>query len=114
MNVVTMRVNESDVRDIFDTQLDSNSLVKHIKAASSVVDEVQATGEVGPERLELIELYLAAHYATVQDPRVGSESVGSASYDYERTEYLEMADNLDPTNTVDQDTQDFYIHTPDF
>lgn len=105
-----MRTSESQVRDIFDTNLDDASLVQHIRAANTIVDEVAQASNLGSERLEMIEMYLAAHYASVQDPRVTSESVGSASYDYQQTEYLQMAKTLDPTGVVDQQDQEFEIY----
>lgn len=90
-----------------DTDLTSDVLEQHIMAANAKVNDISKKDpSITEEKLGLIELYTAAHFATVQDPQVSSESIGSASWGYSLTEYLEIAISLDPTGTLDPDGSD--------
>jgi hypothetical protein len=98
------RVTATDVEDIYDTDLPSASLDAHIEAATALVDDVAANGSVSASRLATIEKYVAAHFISLQDPRVEDEAIGSAEWSYEtETTYMQLAMQLDPTNTLDPD-----------
>lgn len=100
------RITEADLQDVFDTSLNSSSLSQWIDIASGVVDDIAAQDEsIGSSRLEQIELMLAAHYASTQDPRIESASAETRSVEYKSTDYATdyyaTAVGLDPTGTVD-------------
>lgn len=98
-----VRTTAADVADIYDTELETGSLTAHIEAASALVDDVaEADSSVSADRLALIETYAAAHLASLQDPRVTDESIGSASWSYDtQSSYMQMAIQLDPTGVLD-------------
>lgn len=52
-------------------------------AANELVTEVCADAGYSPERLELIERYLAAHFYTLRDPRPTSERAGPVEASYQ-------------------------------
>lgn len=110
-----MRVTPDEVRDITDDSLEDSALERHIQAATIKVNDIaEIDTSLSSSRLELIELYLAAHVATTQNPQITSETVGSGSWDYVVTEYLEMAADLDPTGTLDPDgNEPADIYVPD-
>lgn len=63
------------------------------------------TGEgVSSSRLTKIELYLACHYVTLQDPRLRQQQVDDVRETYQRdtqvTEYLRQAIAEDPTGII--------------
>lgn len=100
-----VRTDTESVKDIFNTSIGDEALKLHINAAAEVVDEVSdADDSVTTQRLELIETYVAAHFASAQDRRVTSEEVGDARFDYqgptETTQYWETATSLDPTGVL--------------
>jgi len=117
------RTTESDVSDIFDTDLDSASLSAWIEIANSVVDDIAAKDNtIGSTRLEQIEKLLAAHYASAQDQRIENVSRETASVTYQGetgmnlrgTKYGQQAIQLDPTgllSTLGKPTAS--INTPD-
>lgn len=99
------RVTPSEVRSIFSTDLTDDALTRFINMAAEVVDDVTASApDVSDQRLHLIEMNMAAHIATSDDPQPLQESVGSASFMYVRdrtvTEYLKTAADLDPSNVI--------------
>lgn len=97
------RTTAADVADIYDTEVDTASLEAHIEAASALVDDVAETdSSVTEDRLALIETYVAAHFVSLQDPRVTDETIASASWTYDtQTSYMDMAIQLDPTGVLD-------------
>lgn len=104
------RTSVSAVKDIYDVQNDSvtdASIQAHIDAASELVDEIEANGDLPSSRLETIEQYLAAHLLSLQSPRLDSETIGSNELDYEHSStYLETAKMLDSTDTLDTETEE--------
>lgn len=95
------RITASDVQDIYDTDLGTGPIDAHIDAATELVDDIEAAGDVSSSRLAQIETYVAAHFVALQDPRVESETLGSGKWDYDTdTRYLDMAIRLDPTDTL--------------
>lgn len=102
------RTDASSVSEIFDTELTNAQLKAHINAAAALVDDVESTGSVPDQRLELIETYVAAHFAASQDPREKEAEVGDAAFTYqgpeETTQYWETATSLDPTGVLSGNT----------
>lgn len=98
------------MKEIFNTTLATSSLEHHINFAASIVDDIEETADNNePDRtFEQIEQYLSAHVASTQDPRVSDSSVGDSSFTYkgptETTQYWEIANALDPTGTLGEDT----------
>lgn len=107
-SVGTPRTNRSDVREIFDTDLSNDALDAWIDTAHNVVQKQLADtadgDEVGSKVLEELEKYLAAHLASSQDPRVATETVGDAEFEYQRdpnqTDYWSVVVTLDPTGRL--------------
>ncbi len=56
-----------------------------IATANLLVDDVAATGDacLSPKKLELIERWLAAHFAALNSQKVVSKSIAGASASYE-------------------------------
>lgn len=98
-------VDEDDVRTIFSTDLSDDALIEFINMAAETMDDVRAKSpDIPLQRQRLIEMNLAAHYATSDDPQALQESVGDASFMYVRdrevTEYLKTAADLDPSGMI--------------
>jgi len=100
------RVTNSEVQEIFDTDLSTDSLDAWIEIASEVVDDIDTNSDsISDTRLTQIEKLLAAGYAATQDPRITSASRETASVSYQRqddypNEYIAQAVSLDPTGVV--------------
>lgn len=99
------RVTASEVKEIFDTDIEDSALHNFINMAAERVDDISdADSSVSSTRLELIEMNLAAHYASTLDPRVSQEQIADARFKYkgvdETTDYWMTAVDLDPTNTL--------------
>jgi hypothetical protein len=100
------RVTNSEVEEIFDTDLSTTSLDAWIDIASEVVDDIDSNSDsITDARLKQIELLLSAGYAATQDPRITSASRETASVNYQRqseypNEYIAQAVSLDPTGVV--------------
>jgi hypothetical protein len=78
-----------------------DALANHLNRASLQIDVIEAQADVSDETLEYLELYWAAEVATSQFPQAVSESMMSASKDYDvRTTYGELAVDMDPTGTL--------------
>lgn len=93
----------SALQEILDTSLDTSSLQAHIDAADYEVDEIQdKDSSISDGRLTEIHKWLAAHYATSQDPRADSTSRETASISYadDNADYKSIAIRLDPTGTI--------------
>ncbi len=58
-------------------------LTPFIFPSNELVTEICAPKGYTPERLELIERYLAAHFYTLRDPRPVSEGAGSVNTTYQ-------------------------------
>jgi len=97
----------SEVKEIFDTDLDDSQLHNWVNMAAETTDDVESHGELSSNRLKLIEKNLAAHYAATQDPRVSEETIGDAQFDYkgttETTDYWRTALRLDTTEFFEED-----------
>lgn len=100
------RVTDCEVKEILNTEVDTTPF---ITTANLIVTEELGTSTLSDARLKQIELYLAAHFATLRDPQVKSEKVGDASVTYavdskgkglETTAYGQTALALDTTGTL--------------
>jgi len=114
------RVTNSDVLDVFDTDLSTDSLDRWIRIASNKVDNIESVSDsLTADELEDIELMLAAGYAAIQDPRISSASRETASVSYQRNdewpnEYIAQAVALDPTGVIaDQYKRTATLDVPD-
>lgn len=100
------RVTNSEVQEIFNTDLSTDSLDAWIEIASEVVDDIDSNSDsITDARLTQIEKLLAAGYAATQDPRITSASRETASVSYQRqdeypNEYIAQAVSLDPTGVI--------------
>jgi len=100
------RISTSDLQEVFDTDLSTTSLDRWIAIANETTDDVAGVDpSLSATRLEQIELMLAAHYASSQDPRLKSASAETKSADYRKnedysTDYMATAVSLDPTGVV--------------
>jgi len=109
-------VEESDVKEILDTDLDN--LTPFIDTAHLDVKDL----EYSDDRLAQIEKWLAAHYAAIRDKRVESKSIegdredyaGETGMGYNATQYGQQALMLDKEGQLDTttDTKDVkFKHT---
>lgn len=100
------RITNSDLQDVFDTDLSTDSLDAWIEIAHEITDDVAGVDpSLSSTRLAQIEKMLAAHFTAAQDPRLSSASRETASAEYQRndeyaTDYMATAVSLDPTGVV--------------
>jgi hypothetical protein len=107
---MTLRVNTSEVKEIFETNI--TDLVPFITAANTVINDQLATeisnGSVSSATLKEMERWLAAHFASARDQRPVEEKLGEATMKYQGTSgegllsttYGQMAMELDPTGQL--------------
>lgn len=108
------RVNASELREIFETDLSATRLDAFIGAANKVVNDRLSGRGIASDTLKEIERFVAAHMASVSDPRVTKETVGPVSATFEArvrsdsrqglemTFYGQQAMMLDPTGQLAQ------------
>lgn len=99
------RVTVSEVKEIYDTDMSDATMKQFINMAAEIVDEISdADSDLTTQRLSLIEMNVAAHYASSLDPRVAEEQAGDIRQKYkgdpEKTEYWRTAKSLDPTGQL--------------
>lgn len=101
------RTTATDVNEVLDTTI--SNLTPWVEAANSVVDRVEkqdTNNDLSTDDLTRIEKFLAAYYATAQDPR--AESLSGASRSESRygvdgdanASYREVAEAIDTTGVV--------------
>jgi hypothetical protein len=74
------RVNDTEVKEIITTSLDTTPF---IIAANALVTEILGDDTtIGATMLKEIERWLAAHFTAISDPRAHTESLGEASVKY--------------------------------
>jgi hypothetical protein len=72
------RVTVAMISDIISTDLSESSINACINTAHHIVDaQLVSDGILDAEMLTDIEMYLAAHFVAVRDPRATSERIGS-------------------------------------
>lgn len=101
------RVEPKQVRDLIETELSDEQINAHINTAHLFTDEI--TGLL-PERLDMIEMWLSAHFVAITDPELKGESVGgewSVQYNMANpgeglraTRFGQQALQLDTTGTL--------------
>lgn len=100
------RITTTQLNDVFDTDLSTDSLDEWIAIANEITDDVAGVDpSLSSTRLEKIELMLACHFASNQDPRLSSASAETKSAEYRKnedysTDYMATAVSLDPTGVV--------------
>ena len=104
-----IRTNPTLVSEIIEVDPRIN-LDPFILSASVLVDEIEQNpkSNLTPERLELIERWLAAHFYAMRDPRAETEKAGSVGVTYQSkvdlnlslSHYGQMAIVLDTTGTL--------------
>ena len=78
-----MRTTERDVLDLIDTDLEEREVTPFLRTANVVVtDAVGDDADYSSDLLEQLELWLAAHFVAIRDPRVVSETIGDAKATY--------------------------------
>lgn len=74
------RVTAENVRDVIDTKLGNTEIDLAIATAHILTDdEIAPKGVLSEERLQLVELYLSAHFVTLRDRRVASQNLSDGS-----------------------------------
>ena len=106
------RTNTLNLKKIFETDLDDDTLQLFIDDANALVNERLAGKGISEELLTRIERYVAAHMASTRDPRALDEEVGDAKTRIEGrvrafdavglygTFYGQQAISLDPTGEL--------------
>ncbi len=73
-------ISPNSVRLIMDTDLDDPQIVAALEAAEPLVLRLRGLPEA---TLTQIRIWLAAHFASMLDQRIGSQRAGDASTDFE-------------------------------
>ena len=84
------RATPSSVASIIELD-ETIGLVPFISAAHSLVEEIAVESGHDEARLTLIEIWLAAHFYTVRDPRTTAERAGPVSANYQSAVDLGLA-----------------------
>lgn len=108
------RVQPSEVKEIFDTELSNTAVQQWIEIANTLVDRISdRDSSITSTTLTQIEKLAACHLAATQDPRLeqASAETRSATYQgetgmgWESTIYGQQALALDPTNVLANSTK---------
>jgi hypothetical protein len=102
------RVDAEQVRDIISTGLTDGQVNAMINTAHLVIEERLGDKRLSASLLGQIELWLAAHYVCMRDPRKKQVKVDDTSVTYQgetgmglkATSYGQQAMDLDPTGTL--------------
>ncbi len=107
---MALRTDAPEVCAIIDTDLTGDTVLPFITTASVLVDEhlTSETPALSDDLLKQIEMYLAAHFITLWDPRALKEEAGDTKFTYEgktgegldSSRYGQMAQTLDPTGKL--------------
>lgn len=109
MSEAAFRVDAGEVQEIIETDLPHNRVQACIRAANVMVTGRLASTDLSVDELTQIELWLAAHFVALADPRVVKETVGHASTSYQTgqtgmgldaTTYGQQALTFDWTGTL--------------
>lgn len=99
------------IKDIYDTSLTDSQLMAFMNDANLFVTEELVGLGMSAARLEAIEKYLAAHFASLRDVRTERESIGGewsftvqgeTGMNLDATFYGQQAKLLDTTGTLDK------------
>jgi len=69
------RVTEEELRGVIKTSLTDDDIKRFIATANVVVDELLLGEAYSANLLKQIELWLAAHFLAVRDPRTSSDTI---------------------------------------
>lgn len=100
------RTNEPAVREIIDTELESQQVQRFMDDAALWIDEELDTTENAftADRLEIIERWLSAALIRVRDLGLSNANMGDVREQYQVdatvTDYLLRAASFDPTGTI--------------
>ena len=106
-----LRATGAEVREIIETDLDDDQVLPFLDTSNVLVDEhLIVTPAISAPLLKKIEIYLAAHFITLWDPRSQKEEAGDTRFTYEgktamgldSSKYGQMAQTLDPTGKLSQ------------
>ncbi len=84
------RVTDIEVAGIIDVD-SSIDLTPFINTASSLVDELCSGVGYDETRLKLIELWLAAHFYAIRDPRTTGEGIAGVSVSFQGSTGMNLA-----------------------
>jgi len=105
------RVNAERVKEIFDTEMTAAQINSFINVAHRFIDANLLSQGLAATTLEDIELFLSAHFCSLNDPRTKSENVagewsftvqGETGMYLDATFYGQQAKLLDTTGTLDK------------
>lgn len=104
-----MRATPDEVKAIIDTDLGADTFDICIQTSNAMVTKHLGSEGLDDALLRLIEMWLAAHFIAIQDPRVTNEKADALSASYEQgklsaglgfTRYGQQAMSLDPTGNL--------------
>lgn len=106
---MALRASVPEVCAIIETDLTGTAVLPFLKTANALVEEhLILSPAISDELLTQIEMYLAAHFITLWDPRTSKESADGVSFTYEgktgegldSSRYGQMAKTLDPSGVL--------------
>ena len=101
---MALRTTEAAIREIFSTALTTPQLLAFATDANLWVTEELGSAGLTAARLELIERYLACHFARTREVAPTDVSVGAVSVTYQTrdtpSDYGQVAARLDPTGKI--------------
>jgi len=77
------RATEAEVKEIIDTALTAEEITPFLNSANVVVTDVLTNEGYGTSLLKQIEMWLAAHFVAIRDPRIAKEKLGDADATYQ-------------------------------
>lgn len=78
-----MRSTEAEVKEIINTDLTDEQVSPFLKSANLLVTSVLTGKGYSDAVMEDIELWLAAHFVAIRDPRTTKEKIGDAEDTYQ-------------------------------
>lgn len=88
------RVTASEVTEIFNTDLSDSEIEAFITTANTIIGNTIENNISDSNTLTEIEKYLAAHFATLKDPRIQSRKFADSSVDYKD---IPLGNNINST-----------------
>lgn len=78
-----MRATEDEVKSIIDTALTAEQVRPFLETANTMVTNACAGYDHTTDELRLLEMWLAAHFVAVRDPRASEQTLGDATVKFE-------------------------------
>ena len=85
-----MRTTESEVKQIINTRLLEEEIRPFLETANAMVTNACAGYAHTVDELRLIEMWLAAHFVAIRDPRTSARTMGDASETFEGTSGMNL------------------------